>query len=477
MDAASEGGLNPFDADFPAAPSPLRRPRIQLSLPLQRFAMIAAVLILFTSSFDIFLVINAAGNYRFCQVVLLLLIALGIIKALWTDRLVLTIGSLWLSIWFLFQVVFIPVTDFWPKAVGYCFWLLLNIGMMFCFVQLFSDNARAIQTLAKWYLYSFAFVAAFGIFQFLLPVSGLPGILIAQWWIPGILPRVNGFSYEPSYFACYLLIGFVLVNSLRRARSPLLSSKRLSGLYYLIALGIVVSSSRLGIVFLLIEVFLSGMTPWVTFLSGLRKLRVVRSNLRSLVPSLLVFSFLLALFGCAMALVRSNPVLLLMFLNGTGVSDTAAHSVIQRENSLQETIAVFAQHPFIGRSLGGISAAIADHEGYRIRSFEDAKKVEGMSVFAEVLTASGVIGFVPFLCFVVVTIRNPLRLARIVPPLYASLLRGLVRSLVFTWAILQFNQNVLRTYLWAHLAILATVYAAALNSTDNRRQPSGIPHE
>jgi hypothetical protein len=94
-----------------------------------------------------------------------------------------------------------------------------------------------------------------------------------------------------------------------------------------------------------------------------------------------------------------------------------------------------------------------------------------------VLTASGVIGFIPFLCFVVVTIRNPLRLARIVPPLYASLLRGLVRSLVFTWAILQFNQNVLRTYLWAHLAILATVYAAALNSTDSRRQPSGTPHE
>jgi O-antigen ligase len=477
VDAASEGGLNPFDADFPAAPSPLRRPCIQLSLPLQRFAMIAAVLILFTSSFDIFLVINAAGNYRFCQIVLLPLIALGIIRALWTDRLVLTIGSLWLSVWFLFQVAFIPVTDFWPKAVGYCFWLLLNIGMMFCFVQLFSDNARAIQTLAKWYLHSFAFVAAFGIFQFLLPVSGLPGILIAQWWIPGILPRVNGFSYEPSYFACYLLIGFVLVNSLRRARSPLLSSKRLSWLYYLIALGIIVSSSRLGIVFLIIEVLLSGMTPWFTFLSELRTLRVVRSNLRSLVPSLLVFSSLLALFGGAMILMRTNPVLLLMFLNGTGVSDTAAHSVIQRENSLQETIAVFVQHPFIGRSLGGISAAIADHEGYRIRSFEDAKKVEGMSVFAEVLTASGVIGFIPFLCFVVVTIRNPLRLARIVPPLYASLLRGLVRSLVFTWAILQFNQNVLCTYLWAHLAILATVYAAALNSTDSRRQPSGTPHE
>jgi hypothetical protein len=347
--------------------------------------------------------------------------------------------------------------------------------MMFCFVQLFSNNSQMVRMLLRWYLYSFVFVAAFGIFQFALPVFGLPGILITQWWIPGVLARVNGFSYEPSYFACYLLIGFVLVSSLKRARSTLLPPRRLTGIYYLIALGIIVSSSRLGIVFLLAEVFFGGMTPWFSFFADLKRLSIVRSTVRSLVPSLLVFTFLLTLLGGAVTLVRSNPVLLLIFLNGTGVSDTAAHSVIQRENSFQETIAVFVQHPFIGRSLGGISSAIAEYEGNTIRSFEDAKKIEGMSVFAEVLAASGVIGFIPFLCFLVVTIRNPLRLARIVPPFYSSLLRGLVRSLVFTWAILQFNQNVLRTYLWAHIAILATVYAAALKSARSQPRSSGTP--
>jgi len=39
-------------------------------------------------------------------------------------------------------------------------------------------------------------------------------------------------------------------------------------------------------------------------------------------------------------------------------------------------------------------------------------------------------------------------------------LRALVLALVFEWAILQFNQNILRLYLWVHIAVLATVFSA-----------------
>jgi hypothetical protein len=124
-----------------------------------------------------------------------------------------------------------------------------------------------------------------------------------------------------------------------------------------------------------------------------------------------------------------------------------------------------------------MSSAIAENEGSTIRSFEEAKVVEGMSVFAEVLAASGIIGFIPFVCFLVATIRKPLRLARVAPPFYSSLLRGLVRSLIFALAILQFNQNVLRTYLWAHLAILATVFAATLRIAGNQNESARAQNE
>jgi hypothetical protein len=162
--------------------------------------------------------------------------------------------------------------------------------------------------------------------------------------------------------------------------------------------------------------------------------------------------------------IENNPAIALMFLNGTGISDTAAHSVIQREDALEETLTVFLQHPVIGRSLGGVSSAIADLQGERIRSFEASKDFEGMSVFAEVLAASGVIGVIPFVWFLITSFRKPLQAARAASPAYSSLLYALLRSLAFTWVILQFNQNLLRPYLWTHIAILATVYAATLQS-------------
>jgi hypothetical protein len=151
--------------------------------------------------------------------------------------------------------------------------------------------------------------------------------------------------------------------------------------------------------------------------------------------------------------------------------------VIQRENALDETLAVFLEHPLIGRSLGGVSSAIADLQGEKIQSFEASKDFEGMSVFAEALAASGVIGIIPFLAFLITTFAKPLRLARVASPFYSGLLFALVRSLFFAWMILQFNQNMLRPYLWTHLAILATVYAAALQSVahSNSELPDAWP--
>jgi O-antigen ligase/polysaccharide polymerase Wzy-like membrane protein len=439
---------------------------IRVSDGLQRISISVAILILFTSSFDIFLVVNAGGNFRFCQMILPPLIALAIIKAS-RGRRIPTLGLVWLGIWFLFQLAFIPTTDFWPKSLGYCFWLLLNLGMVFAFVQLFADRTATLRTLLRWYLYSFAFVSIFGILQFVLPIFGLPGILVTQWWILDVLPRVNGFSYEPSYFACYLLIGFVLAGSLRRAQSTLLSSRSLLFIYWLTVIAIVLSSSRIGIAFLLIDSLLTQLRPWRQFLADLRRRRIARSRVLALIPSVLSLALISVLSVGGAMIAENNPVLFFMFLNGTGVSDLPAHSIVQRENSLEETLEVFVQHPLIGRSLGGVSSAIAENEGEVIHSFEDSKNFEGMSVFAEVLAGSGVIGFLPFIAFLITTIRKPLMLAPIAPPFYSSLLRGLVRSLVFAWAVLQFNQNVLRPYLWTHVAILATVYAATLRVSKN----------
>lgn len=230
----------------------------------------------------------------------------------------------------------------------------------------------------------------------------------------------------------------------------------------------------MGIFFLFIDVFMSQLRPWLSFLHDFLRFRIAIFKLRALVPSFLSIAFIGVIAAGTSVAIEKDPAFALMFLNGTGISDTSAHSVIQREDALGETFAVFLQHPLLGRSLGGVSSAIADLQGERIQSFEASKDFEGMSVFAEALAASGVIGIIPFVWFLIATFVKPLRLARVAGPFYSPLLYALVRSLLFAWMILQFNQNMLRPYLWTHLAILASVYAAGLQGST--RLPARAAH-
>jgi hypothetical protein len=432
----------------------------RLGGPLRFIALAAATLIILTSSFDIFLVAQIGPNVRFCQLLAPVLILLAALRAARGARLPL-IGAIPLFAWLLFQVAFVPITGFWPKSLGYCLWLLLNIASVYSFVYLFGDDERALVTIIRWYARSFAAIAICGIVQFCLPLFGLPSPLVTEWWIPGRLARVNGFSYEPSYFATYLLIGFVFAGSLRRARTTLISSASLLIIYWLALIGIVLSSSRMGIVFVIAEIFLAQFAPWLLFLKDFGRLRIVWRHARALAPSFAVIVLLsVAIVGAAKEL-RDNPATMLMLLNGTGISNTAAHSVVERESSFEDTLAVFAGHPVIGRSLGGVSYAIGQLHGEDLHSFEESKQFEGMNIFAEVLAASGIVGVIPFILFLTALIRKPLKLAKSAALNYSALLRALVRSFWFLLAILQFNQNILRPYLWIHIAILAAVYAAA----------------
>src|SRR6185312_11963478 len=244
-------------------------------------------------------------------------------------------------------------------------------------------------------------------------------------------------------------------------------------IYWLALIGIVLSSSRMGIVFVIAEILLAQLAPWLSFLKDLTRFRIVWRHAGALAPSFAVIALLsAAIIGTAREL-RDNPATMLMLLNGTGLSNTAAHSVVERENSFEDTLDAFVEHPVIGRSLGGVSYAIGQAHGEDLHSFEASKQFEGMNIFAEVLAASGVVGIIPFVFFLAALIGKPWKLAKNIAPGNAALLRSLVRSLLFVLAILQFNQNILRPYLWIHVAILATAYAAAQRYQLLRKHFSG----
>ncbi|MGA3081108.1 MAG: hypothetical protein ABSD44_06965 [Terracidiphilus sp.] len=421
----------------------------------------AATVVFFTSSFDTFLNVNLGPNIRIAQLFALVLLA----AALLTRRLGMTmeipLGGLYLLAWCGVQLAFVPVAVYWQKSLAYCIWLLLDIALSFALVNLFAGDSRHLQILLKLYLSSYVFVAAFGIVQFISPILGGPALLVEQWWLPGRVPRVNGFSYEPSYFATYLIMGLVCLGSLRRSGIAEFRTRAWTFAYLLVALALFICFSRMGVIFALIELAIAPLTRLWKVVKHPRILLGIRISGWKMLATAVV---LLAAYSAVNVAVRwflDDPEAVEILVSGTGLLGTASHSVDEREDRLQGTLQTIATHPWMGQSLGGITESIAGYSGLRPQNFEEAKLYEGQSVFAEVVAASGIPGSIPFLCFLIVTIVSPLRLAKRSSPLHAAWLRALVTALIFEWAILQLNQNILRLYLWVHIALLATVFAAA----------------
>jgi len=422
--------------------------------------VVATAIVFFTSSFDIFLSLDLGPNVRIAQLFSLLLIAVALLTHRMGLAMEMPLGAPWLLAWCAIQLAFVPVADFWQKSLAYCVWLALNIALSFAMVNLFAADFVRLQTLLKLYLGSFVFAACFGILQFVLPVAGGPALLVEQWWLPGRVPRVNGFSFEPSYYATYLIMGLVCLGSLRRSGVTEFRTKAWTSAYLLIILAMVLCSSRMGLAFVLLEL---AITPVRRLWRIVRSPRLVLgfhvSGWKMLAAATLIWMTYAAVSG-VVSWFRENPRTVVILASGTGLLGTASHSLDERQDHLQDTLQTIADHPWMGYSLGGVTESIASYTGKKPQNFEETKLFEGQSVFAEVVAASGLPGSIPFFCFLVIYLGAPLRLARTCSPFQAAWLRALVLSLVFEWAILQFNQNILRLYLWVHIAVLATVFAA-----------------
>ncbi len=400
----------------------------------------------FSVSFDVFLVVNVGFNFRAAQILFAVPIVVGILKA--TKRAKWPIAFNMLLAWSVFVLAFIPNTDFLMRSVGYGFWLMFSAALVFATVQLYSNST--IFDLLRWYVYSFLAIAVFGIIQFVLPLMGITPPLVAQWWIPDVLARINGFSYEPSYFATYLLIGWIMVMYLLEKRYYLLPKTHLFFIALVLTVAMVLSSSRMGWVMMGLWVVRYPLI-FALKLLFLKKTRYARYSL-VLALCLIAGTGFLAYIGGVGSI--------LFLLQGTGIEGTAAHSVEERSEGLIDVLRIFYSSPIIGYSLGGLSSAIGALHSVDVSSFDVAKQFEGLGVFPQVLAASGLIGFIPFVLYIATIIVIPYRLSVQVPE--KVLLRCLVYALVFELIILQFNQNVLRPYLWLHIGLLSATYAAVL---------------
>lgn len=417
------------------------------------------VIAVFTVSFDILFVINIGPNLRITQLFSFIFIC-HFLVSLFYKKTFKPLGYQSLLLWAIFIITFIPNSGYLPKGMGYAAWLVMNIGLIFAIVHIIP-NLKNLDFFISWYLYSFVFVSTFGLIQF---VGGFFGfgeyLLITTWWIPGVIPRINGFSYEPSFFASYILIGWIMFSYFLKHKLDIIPIYRMKFFYVILTSALLLSGSRMVLIFMLLW-FLQfpAVTIW-----RLLSLSSYKKDLKTITGSLLLMFFVISSVNY---IVENNSAdgsgILFEVTQGIGLGGVSSHSIDTRLDGVKKVIEIFKQSPIIGYSLGGLSSAIAINEGLSVNDFSSSK-IEGNGVFLEVLAASGIIGFIPFCIYVFLLCWSPFKLAKSLPDQRLSfLLKGLAVALIFELAILQPNQNILRPYLWLHIAILSAVYAIARN--------------
>jgi hypothetical protein len=357
-------------------------------------------------------------------------------------------------IWLLFLIAFIPNTTIIVRNVAYIFWLLVYLLFVLAISSLIK-NKNDFYSLFKRYIQSFSWIATFAIAQFVLGMLHID-ILIQQKWLNG-LPRASGFSYEPSYLATYLIIAWSVCFYLIISKSKYLKELHIFRTIILCSLAILLSGSRMGNLFILLipslYIVFSARTIPTKFTLQKRALKYLFMISFIVISSLIYFSY--------------NFDKALVYLNGLGLYGTVNHSYVYRANDQEDTFKAFKKSPFIGYSLGGLPTQIALIRGKIITTQKQAKNYEGMNIFAEVLAASGIIGFLFFAYFLFSIFKKSISFYNkyvIIDYEYCIIGRALLLGLLCELAILAMNQNILRAYLWVHIGMVNVCFFVALRS-------------
>jgi hypothetical protein len=426
------------------------------------------IMVFLTSSFDIFGSIILLGfNLRVMYVFIFMGAVLSLIYWIKEKKFFWPEGFIFLGAWALLIFLFIPNTPLIIRNVGYAVWLAINIS--FIFISITLINSGNIKTVMRLYILSFFAMAVFGIVQYITPQIGLPPVGIRQWWIHPFLPRINGFSYEPSYYATYLLFGLPMtILLLSKGETAGLKKWFMFAIISVEVVALMLCSSRIGI--LVFAVFLFGFLIYTVVRQIKKREFDLTSSLTFAIPVALIFlSF--AWMDLRMKMITEDPSSSI-YLRDTGLTEddiTQGNSFKARIGAMVKTFEVFTKNPVIGVSLGGIAPWIAAMEGAPVNSNTDVKPYEGINVLFEVLAASGVIGFILFIIYMIRISRfvllkeynNGLR------KYYTPLLFGFIVGFVM----LLENQNILRPYVWVHIAMIS----AAIRMMIIERKGASVP--
>ncbi len=416
---------------------------------LESFLILPLIFMSFLlSSYDTFLSFTVKGfTVRTAQLTLFLFIGITIIKDVLIKKSIsVPIGFNFLIVWTFFILLFIPNTTFLLRNIGYGIWLIFHIVLILSFCNCVRSEESALIVM-KLYIISFFINSIFLIGEFIVAYFELFDIPFMPLSFRGRVPRVALFTYEPSYFATYLIPGLVLTIYLWIKNCRIFKKKNFFWLTFFQISGVIalfLSTGRSGyVVFFLFMVYLIFEHIYIFIKNKKFNVRLIIFIFIFLIGFSILFYIFKRHYGTD---VFEN------IFGGTGIFTKGKASFTDRLNTGYNTFKVFLKHPVIGVSLGGIPSGRGESVGTVITSQAEAKNLEGMIVIIEVVASSGIVCFIFFiLYFLKISVK----------PLFEDnmILKALAISLIFGFIILQFNQNIQRLYFWLHIAVLSMFYS------------------
>jgi len=378
------------------------------------------------------------------------------------------------------NLLFVPNSVYIPRGLVYALTLLL-----FVFLISFSVNTReyiSLEKIVDIYVFSFLLHALLGAVQFILFYGFGINFFMMQ------LGRINGLTYEPSYYVTHLVPGTMLITLM----ALFLNEKRGRIIFYsltasLMLLVLIFSTSKLGIVESVTVILLAILVG--AFLKLFKVLKEV--NLKRNVSYFVAFTvFFAAIFYVSgnigsivnflfpvkeeriSQLEKTEGEERISYLEKIEGEERISHLEKTKEvlassketsfdirlSQFKETLEIVLENPLLGKSLGGVAPYRALKNGMNPENNDDVKQFEGMNIFAEMLAGFGIIGFLLMLGFIILISYDGVRLGiKALASNYkvSIIIIGLVLGFLLELFFLMFNQNVLRLYLWNHITLLA----------------------
>jgi hypothetical protein len=400
------------------------------------------------------------GSFRLYQFVFAVPIAVYLVDKLLKFKFAVPRFSLSIIFWGIFMVLFIPNSLHLGNAVNYAFYIWFDIFAMLAIIAFFKTE-KQIQILITVYIVQAVFQSILVIGQFILFHLGIDTSV--QNSFLGILPRVSGFTTEPSHFSDYTLVCFFVITILKEYCSSFFSHRFLNYSFWLVFVALIISTSRFGITIAL---------AWVVFRNFIRKENPVRKIVKiMLCLIMLVFTYITFEEEISIIFDGMNMV--------AALEENRHASAGVRSDVALKMLQTFLDNPIVGTSLGGVDPYLArlhgnpyytpEHNGRACGDYgEWGGDCGGGSAFAEVLAASGIVAFPFFLVFWIDLLKKPITAIRNLSWQHSIVIKALLWGLVLLFLKHIVSPGTHSIHNWVHYGILMASFFVYRKGTMQR---------